>query len=178
MSMITKMQYTINNQTVFAEANPWALVNNGSGEQLARFYTFIGLFGPTSKTSLRLFFRLHVTETMGWFSAKKTAQNDTSVVIIPAITQQTVFTPALFGLASDLAAYKVLTVRLDSREAGTLFTFDQEDQNHLLNLLLLGDDLTLRLIETGAPPRFSFHLYNDPSFREAYLSYRKRLGVG
>jgi hypothetical protein len=139
----------------------------GKFNELSRVYNFKNLAGPGTTTSVDLRCRL---------SAENGRVSPFIYLIInPYLLEQTQYAAAIFGPSDKLLDYKVLTAKIEAAATGISFVvFDESDGEHILDILMLGREMTLNLV-AETEPIACIPLRNDPTFRTEYEAFKASL---
>jgi hypothetical protein len=147
------------------DIGPWL---DGGDNELVRVYAFPA--GPGSTTKVQLHCRLTYEE--------QKIKPFVYLVFDPYLSEQTTYSAAIFGPSDDLLNYEVLTAKLEAAASGITFVvFDISNGPQLLDILMLGRQLTLRLILSSGETIASLPFENDASFRTEYELLASRLSA-
>jgi hypothetical protein len=143
----------------------WIIVRG----ELTRVYEFKNLGGPGTETKIELRCRLI-------FEGNK-PRTFVHLLVKPHFEERSKSVASVFAPSDDLDAYKVLIARVEAPQAGINFvTFDIGDGEHLVNVLKLGREITIKLAEFESNRlRYVFaHLAlpNDATFSDRYDFYK------
>jgi len=155
----------------------------GQFNELGRKYNFKNLAGPGSATRIDLRCRLDIVQVPTHRSlfrsspAKKHVAPFVYLVVDPYLLEQTKFASAIFGPSEDLLNSKVLTAKIEAAATGVNFiVFDQSDGDHLVQMLMRGRPLTLKLLLVPTAECIAnIPLYNDFSFQAEYELFKSAL---
>lgn len=167
---------------ISVDFTPWT-TQTGEYNELGRAYHFTNLGGPGTATQVDLRVRLtieHETVRMSLFGGGETKVTATPFVYLvfdPYMLEQTKFVVAIFAPSDDLASYEVLTAKVEAAATGVNFVvFDEANGEHLVGILKLGRQVTLRLM---VPPEMetiaAVPLANDFAFGIAYEAFKREL---
>jgi len=180
-------QYDKNDGSIFGniskneqrEEKPKVSVNFSSWNivrgELVRVYGFKNLTGPGTETKIELRCRLI-------FEGNK-ARTFVHLLIKPHFEKRSKSVASVFAPSDDLDGYKVLIARVEAAESGINFvTFDIGDGEHLVNVLKLGREITIKLAEFESNRlRYVFaHLAlpNDTTFSDRYDFFKATTILG
>jgi hypothetical protein len=180
-------QYDKNDGSIFGniskneqkEEKPKVSVNFSSWNivrgELVRVYGFKNLSGPGTETKIELRCRLI-------FEGNK-ARTFVHLLIKPHFEKRSKSVASVFAPSDDLDGYKVLIARVEAAESGINFvTFDIGDGEHLVNVLKLGREITIKLAEFESNRlRYVFaHLAlpNDTTFSDRYDFFKATTILG
>jgi len=97
------------------------------------------------------------------------------LVVKPYFLEKTGYVCAIFAPSDDLLSYEILTARVEAATTGVNFiVFDIADGEKLLSVLMLGTQITLRLIGSRDSIAF-FPLENDGTFRDEFEALKSSL---
>ena len=141
--------------------SPWNVVRG----ELIRVYGFKNLSGPGTETKIELRCRL-----VGEGNKVRTFVH---LLVKPPFSDQSKSVASAFAPSDELDDYKVLIARVEAADTGVNFvTFDIEDGEHLVNVLRLGREITIKLAQFEANrliyviPHLA--LPNDATFSDRY----------
>ena len=152
--------------------SPWSIVRG----ELIRVYGFKNLCGPGTQTKVELRCQLIVEGNK--------VRPFVHLLVKPHFSAQGKSVASVFAPSDDLDDYKVLIARVESADTGINFvTFDIGDGEHLVNVLKLGREVTIKLAEFESNrlkyiiPHLA--LSNDATFSDRYdfLKAATLLGV-
>lgn len=156
-------------RAITADVEPWGWFSEQGVTELKRGYCFTHLGGPGTKTKIELRCRLDV-------------ENDRSIkpfiylVVDPSILTQTKLVAVFFCPSDDPLNYPILSAKIDAATPGVNFiVFDIRDGEQLFQVLMLGKQITLRLIDQGEGLIAYVPLENDATFAMAYDELREKL---
>ena len=143
--------------------------------ELIRVYEFKNLRGPDTETKIELRCRMI-------FEGNK-ARTFVHLLVKPHFEERGKSVASVFAPSDDLDGYKVLIARVEAVETGVNFvTFDIGDGEHLVNVLKLGREITIKLAESEANRlRYVFaHLAlpNDATFSDRYDFFKASTILG
>ena len=116
--------------------SPWNIVRG----ELVRVFAFKNLSGSGMETKIEMRCRLV-------FRGDK-ARTFVHLLVKPQFAERGKSVASVFAPSDDLDSYKVLIARVEPSDAGVNFvTFDIEDGEHLVNVLKLGREITIKLAE-------------------------------
>jgi hypothetical protein len=143
--------------------------------ELIRVYEFKNLDGPDTETKIELRCRMIFEENK--------AKAFVHLLVKPHFAERGKSVASVFAPSDDLDGYKVLIARVEAAEAGINFvTFDLGDGEHLVNVLKLGREITIKLAESESNRlRYVFaHLAlpNDATFSDRYDFFKASTILG
>jgi hypothetical protein len=143
--------------------------------ELIRVYGFKNLSGPGTETKIelrcRLIFEGHNVRTF------------VHLLVKPHFEERGKSVASVFAPSDDLDGYKVLIARVEAAETGISFvTFDLGDGEHLVNVLKLGREITIKLAEFESNKlRYVLEhlaLPNDATFSDRYDFFKASTILG
>jgi hypothetical protein len=143
--------------------------------ELIRVYEFKNLSGPDTETKIELRCRMI-------FEGNK-ARTFVHLLVKPHFEERGKSVASVFAPSDDLDGYKVLIARVEAAETGVNFvTFDIGDGEHLVNVLKLGREITIKLAESESNRlKYVFaHLAlpNDATFSDRYDFFKASTILG
>jgi hypothetical protein len=143
--------------------------------ELIRVYGFKNLSGPGTETKIELRCRLI-------FEGNK-ARTFVHLLVKPHFEEGSKSVASVFAPTDELDGYKVLIARVEAAETGINFvTFDIGDGEHLVNVLKLGREITIKLAEFESNRlRYVFAnlaLPNDTTFSDRYDFFKASTILG
>ena len=143
--------------------------------ELIRVYGFKNLSGPGTETKIELRCRLIFEGTK--------ARTFVHLLVKPHFEERSKSVASVFAPSDDLDGYKVLIARVEAAETGINFvTFDIGDGEHLVNVLKLGREITIKLAEFESNRlRYVFSnlaLPNDKTFSDRYDFFKASTILG
>ena len=158
---------------ILVDFGPWEIMR-GKFAELNREYNFTNLGGLGTKTKIDLRCRLTLedkptTDSYSGARSQRKLVPFVYLVVDPYLLEQTKIVVAFFAPSDDLVGYKALTAKVEAGATGINFiVFDIADGEHLLDILMLGRQITLRLIVPPADSIAAVPLENDGSFRVVF----------
>jgi hypothetical protein len=143
--------------------------------ELIRVYGFKNLSGPGTETKIELRCRLI-------FEGNK-VRTFVHLLVKPHFEERSKSVASVFAPSDDLDGHEVLIARVEAAETGINFvTFDLGDGEHLVNVLKLGREITIKLAEFESNRlRYVFaHLAlpNDATFSDRYDFFKASTILG
>ncbi|MGB8741420.1 MAG: hypothetical protein WCD52_14605 [Xanthobacteraceae bacterium] len=176
---------------ISCDFGPWEPLR-GKYDELNRVYDFKNLAGPGTTTKIEVRCRL-TTEEAG-------ATSFVYLVFHPHLLEQTTTVAVVFAPTGEVVKYEILTAKLKKAQGGNVcfLVFDQSDAEKLVSVLMLGKQITLRIMLNMAsfewikaalnehdPLPYSeaciapfIPLQNDPSFKTEYELLKSTLMAG
>ena len=156
---------------ISVDFSSWNIVRG----ELIRVYVFRNLDGPDTETKIELRCRLI-------FKGDK-VRTFVHLLVKPHFEERGKSVASVFAPSDDLDSYKVLIARVEAAETGINFvTFDLGDGEHLVNVLKLGREITIKLAESESNQlRYVFaHLAlpNDATFSDRYDFFKASTILG
>src|SRR5580704_4797520 len=156
---------------ISVDFSSWNIVRG----ELIRVYGFKHLSGPDTETKIELRCRLI-------FEGGK-VKTLVHLLVKPHFEERGKSVASIFAPSDDLDGYKVLVARVEAAEAGINFvTFDIADGEHLVNVLKLGREITIKLAEFESNKlRYVFAtlaLPNDATFSDRYDFFKASTILG
>ena len=149
----------------------WTIVRG----ELIRVYGFKNLSGPDTETKIELRCRLI-------FEGNK-VRTFVHLLVKPHFVERSKSVASVFAPSDDLDGYKVLIARVEAAETDINFvTFDIGDGEHLVNVLKLGREITIKFAEFESN-RLKYvlgHLAlpNDATFSDRYDFFKASTILG
>ena len=146
------------------------------GGELIRVYGFKNLDGPDTETKIELRCRLIFEENK--------VRTFVHLLVKPHFEERGKNVASVFAPSDDLDSYKVLIARVEAAETGINFvTFDLGDGEHLVNVLKLGREITIKLAEfdpigSDMYLQISITLPNDATFSDRYDFFKASTILG
>jgi hypothetical protein len=156
---------------ISVDFSSWNIVRG----ELIRVYGFKNLGGQGTETKIELRCRLI-------FEGGK-VRTFVHLLVKPHFEERGKSVASVFAPSDDLDGYKVLIARVETAETGINFvTFDIGDGEHLVNVLKLGREITIKLAEFKSNRlRYVFaHLAlpNDATFSDRYDFFKASTILG
>jgi hypothetical protein len=146
---------------VSVKFGPWSIVRG----ELVRVFALENLGGPGTETKVELRCRLVVEENK--------VTPFVHLLVKPRFSDQSKNAASVFAPSDDLDSYKILIAKVEVGDTGVNFvTFDIRDGEHLVDVLKLGRELTIKLAESESNrlkyvmPHIA--LPNDATFSDRY----------
>jgi hypothetical protein len=165
---------------VSVDFSPWETIRDKSIE-LSREYVFTGIASEGRQTIVELRHRFSIQEPPGCLPNAAGCQRKfwmpfVYLVVEPYVLEQRTSGAALFGPSDDLINYKVLNTNIETSARGVnFFIFDICDGQHLSDVLMLGQQITVRAMLASGETVAYFPLENDTTFQDAYNTVRDEL---
>jgi hypothetical protein len=151
--------------------SPWIIVRG----ELIRVFAFKNLSGPGTETKIEIRLRLVIE---GY-----EARTLVHLLVKPQFAERNKNLASVFAPSDDLDGYKVLVARVEPADTGVNFVvFDMGDGEHLVNVLKLGREITIKLAEYKfnqlryALPHLA--LPNDSTFPDRYDFFKASTILG
>jgi hypothetical protein len=151
--------------------SPWSIVRG----ELIRVYGFKNLSGSGTETKIELRCQMIVKENK--------AMPFVHLLVKPYFSEQGKSVASVFAPSDDLDDYKVLIARVEAANIGINFvTFDIGDGEHLVSVLKLGREVTIKLAEFESNrlryviPHLA--LPNDATFSDRYDFFKAATLLG
>jgi hypothetical protein len=143
--------------------------------ELVRVFAFKNLSGSDTETKIEIRCRLVIEGVK--------AKTFVHLLVKPQFAEQGKSVASVFAPSDDLDNYKVLIARVEPPDAGVNFvTFDIEDGEHLVNVLKLGREITIKLAEFKSNRlRYvlaQLALPNDATFSDRYDFFKASTILG
>ena len=146
---------------VSVKFTPWNIVR----DELTRVYGVNNLWGPGTETKIEMRCRLIVAE--------KKVRPFVHLLVKPCFSERSNSVACVFAPSDYLDDYKVLIANVEAPDTGVNFvTFPIEDGEHLVNVLKLGREITIKFAEFQSnrlkyvTPHLA--LPNDATFSDRY----------
>jgi hypothetical protein len=151
--------------------SPWNIVRG----ELIRVFAFKNLSGSGTETKIEIRCRLVIEGDK--------ARTFVHLLVKPQFAERGKSVASVFAPSDDLDVYKVMIARVDPVDAGVNFvTFDIEDGEHLVNVLKLGREITIKLAEFKSNRLRYVHphlaLQNDATFSDRYDFFKASMILG
>jgi hypothetical protein len=135
-SIIERNEQRQDDAKVSVKFSPWNIVRG----ELIRVYGFENLNGPGTETKIELRCRLIVEENK--------VIPFIHLLVKPRFSEQSKSVASVFAPSDDLDNHDVLIARVEAADPGVNFvTFNMADGEHLVNVLKLGREVTIKLAE-------------------------------
>jgi hypothetical protein len=156
---------------ISVDFSSWNIVRG----ELIRVYGFKNLSGADTETKVELRCRLI-------FEGNK-VRTFVHLLVKPDFAERGRSVASVFAPSDDLDGYKVLIARVEAAESGINFVaFDIGDGEHLVNVLKLGREITIKLAESESNRlRYVFShlaLPNDATFSDRYDFFKASTILG
>jgi hypothetical protein len=168
---ISKSEQGQDGPKVSVNFSSWNIVRG----ELIRVFRFKNLSGPDTETQVELRCRLI-------FEGNE-VRTFVHLLVKPYFAERGKSVASVFAPSDDLDGYRVLIARVEAAETGINFvTFDVGDGEHLVSVLKLGREITIKLAESESNRlRYVFaHLAlpNDASFSDRYDFFKASTILG
>ena len=159
----------MNSTGVAAQFGPWSAIR-GKFTELSRKYHFKSLAGLGTETKIELRCRLSVEDDGA-------IRPFIYLNVRPNFVEETKLVCAMFAPSDDLLGHEILLAKVEPAATGVTFiVFDIADGEKLLSVLMLGRQITLRLIDPDARDSIAiFLLENDITFRREYEALKRQV---
>jgi hypothetical protein len=151
--------------------SPWIIVRG----ELIRVFAFKNLSGPGTETKIEIRLRLVIE---GY-----EARTLVHLLVKPQFAERGKNLASVFAPSDDLDGYKVLVARVEPADTDVNFVvFDMGDGEHLVNVLKLGREITIKLAEYKSNQlRYvlaHLALPNDSTFSDRYEFFKASTILG
>ena len=152
---------------ITVDYSPWENVTRP--DEIVRAYLFGGLDGPDSRTQFEI--RCNLARV----GRDRHLQPAIYFAICPRLFENTGYISAMFAPSNRTLDYKILNLKIElAATSSNLLFVAEDDMDQCLDALMLGEQLTFRLMNQDGQVAF-FPLENDASFGAVYRELAQQI---